>query len=73
MEMISQQTIREQVRHRRQILLAEIEEMFVISCFNKDILVVDAAIVDMVIGVVEKGGRAGHLFYHSDLKGLRDP
>jgi hypothetical protein len=53
MEMISQQTIREGFRDGFNILEMQVQEIFVVTLLNKNILTVVSAIVDVIIGIVE--------------------
>ncbi len=61
MEMTSQQTIGEGLGDGVDIFEIQIHELFIIAFPNKNILAVVAAVVDVVIGVVEQWGRACRL------------
>jgi hypothetical protein len=60
MEMVSKQAIRKCFSDWLDVFGVQIHEVSVIAFLYKNILAVVAAIVDMVIGVVEQRGWAGH-------------
>jgi hypothetical protein len=53
--MIPQHAIAKQVTNRLDVFGEQVQEMFVIPFFDKNILTVHAAVVDVIIGVVEQG------------------
>jgi hypothetical protein len=53
MKMIFQQTIREGFRNRLNVLAVQIQEISVVPFFQKNIFPVDAAIMDMVVGIIQ--------------------
>ena len=61
MKMISQQAKRERVRDGLDVFRVQIHEVGVVAFLDENILAIVAAIVDVVVGVVEKRGRAGHV------------
>lgn len=62
MKVVSQQTIRECVGDRLDVFCIQIQEILVIALLNENILAVVAAVVDVVVSIVEQRGRAGHGF-----------
>lgn len=61
MKMISEQAIRKGFRDRINVFGVQIHKVGVVAFLNKNILAVVAAIVDVVVGVVEQRRRAGHV------------
>ena len=62
MEVIPQETISKQVGNRNKVLLEQPQKKVEIPFFHEDIFTVHAAIVDVIIGVVEQRRRTGHLY-----------
>ena len=60
MKMISNRAIRKSIRNRDDVPLIQSQEIRVISFLNKNILAIRAAIVDVVISIVEQRGWTGH-------------
>jgi hypothetical protein len=53
MEVIPQETICKQIGNRNQVPLEQPQEQIIVPLFHEDIFTVHAAIVDVIIGVVE--------------------
>jgi hypothetical protein len=45
----------------------------IIAFFDENVLPVDAAIIDMVTGVITQGRWAGHIYDFPDPESLKDP
>ena len=60
MEMVPQQAVRKGFRDGIDVFEMQIQKMLVIALLDENIFTVGTAIVDMIIGIVEKRGRAGH-------------
>lgn len=60
MEVVSQQAKREGICNWLDVFPIQIHEMGVVALLDENILAIIAAIVDVVIGVVEERGRTTH-------------
>lgn len=53
MKMISQQTISKRICDGRDVLFIQLHEVIIIAFLDEDILAVVAAIIDVIVGVVQ--------------------
>ena len=66
--MVSQHAISKQIRHWQKMFLVQLQEQIVIPLLKENIFTMiclanHTAIVDVIIGIVEEWGRAGHISY----------
>ena len=69
MEMVPQQAVGERIRDRLDVPSVQVHEVGVIALFDKNILAVDSAIVDVIVSVEEEWSGAAHV-RGGDPKGL---
>jgi hypothetical protein len=60
MKMISQQAVGKSIRNGNNMFFVQFQEILVVAFLNENILAIRAAVVDVIIGIVEQRGGAGH-------------
>ena len=61
MKVISQQGISKGIRDWFDVFRVQIHEVGVVAFLDENILAIRAAIVDVIVGIVEERGRTGHI------------